>query len=290
MRLNIVITLSTFCLSSAAAQINAPPPESQQIENLRAFAKLYGYVRYFHPSDEAAGLDWDAFAIHGARQVRAASDAAQLERILSELFRPVAPTMQITGSSEQAEASPALSLTDTSELEVVAWQHMGLGDGTTNNVYRSLRTNRSTTLTGGAHTGVLVQVLDATPLRSTEVRFTGWGRAVDPDAPPQDEARLAAELGLPAGTDGVAPANALRRIHERASELVDEQYACWNDELRPALTDAGVRIIARSEWNARHRRWLAAYFHSEIMRYHIRGIASPKGLKYLIEKFNASDL
>ena len=85
--------------------------------------------------------------------------------------------------------------------------------------------------------------------------------------------RHAGELGLPAGTDGLAPASALRRIHERASELVDAQYACWNDELRPALADNGVRIIARTEWNARHRRWLGAYFQSEIMP-----VLSPLGL------------
>ena len=85
--------------------------------------------------------------------------------------------------------------------------------------------------------------------------------------------RHAGELGLPPAIDGLAPVNALRRFHERAAELVDAQYAVWNDELRPALTDAGVRVIARSEWNARHRRWLAAYFHSEIMP-----VLSPLGL------------
>ena len=28
------------------------------LANLTAFARLYGYVRYFHPSDESAGADW----------------------------------------------------------------------------------------------------------------------------------------------------------------------------------------------------------------------------------------
>ena len=27
--------------------------------NLKAFAKLYGYVRFFHPSDEASDINWD---------------------------------------------------------------------------------------------------------------------------------------------------------------------------------------------------------------------------------------
>src|SRR5690554_5495314 len=33
------------------------------LEELHAFAKLYGYVRYFHPSDEAAAADWEAIAV-----------------------------------------------------------------------------------------------------------------------------------------------------------------------------------------------------------------------------------
>ena len=47
-------------------------PQESGVEDLRAFAKLYGYVRYFHPSDEAASLDWDRFAVYGAGEVLAA--------------------------------------------------------------------------------------------------------------------------------------------------------------------------------------------------------------------------
>jgi len=43
----------------------AEPGEEQVIRNLRAFSKLYGYVRFFHPSDEAAAIDWERFAIYG---------------------------------------------------------------------------------------------------------------------------------------------------------------------------------------------------------------------------------
>ncbi|MBL7129341.1 MAG: hypothetical protein ISS16_10205, partial [Ignavibacteria bacterium] len=39
--------------------------EKQEIQNLRSFTKLYGYVKYFHPSDEASEVDWDKFAIYG---------------------------------------------------------------------------------------------------------------------------------------------------------------------------------------------------------------------------------
>ena len=38
-----------------------------------AFARLYGYLRYFHPSDEAAGLSWVRIAINGVAAVKEAA-------------------------------------------------------------------------------------------------------------------------------------------------------------------------------------------------------------------------
>ena len=31
---------------------------TKKVDNLRTFAKAYGYVKYFHPSDEASDIDW----------------------------------------------------------------------------------------------------------------------------------------------------------------------------------------------------------------------------------------
>jgi hypothetical protein len=36
---------------------------------MMAYAKLFGYIRHFHPSDEAARTDWNQFAIDGVRGV-----------------------------------------------------------------------------------------------------------------------------------------------------------------------------------------------------------------------------
>jgi hypothetical protein len=58
----------------------ADPPRDEHVENLRAFAKLYGYVRYFHPSDAAVNTEWDKFAIHGVRQVKDASSRGSCAR------------------------------------------------------------------------------------------------------------------------------------------------------------------------------------------------------------------
>jgi polyphosphate kinase len=85
--------------------------------------------------------------------------------------------------------------------------------------------------------------------------------------------RHALDLGLPAHSDGIAPAQLLDLIHDRAAALVDAQYRCWNEVLRPALADAGVGILGRNSWNARQRRWLRAWFRNKVMP-----VLSPLGL------------
>jgi polyphosphate kinase len=85
--------------------------------------------------------------------------------------------------------------------------------------------------------------------------------------------RHALDFGLPPGADGLSPAAVLNRIHDRAAELVDAQYKCWNQVLRPAMNEAGVRVFGRGSWNARQTRWLRAYFRNEIMP-----VLSPLGL------------
>ncbi len=85
--------------------------------------------------------------------------------------------------------------------------------------------------------------------------------------------RHAQQLNLPPAPDGMAPTTVLNRIHDRAAELVEAQYHCWNKVLRPALGVAGVRVLARDAWTARQTRWLRAYFRNEIMP-----VLSPLGL------------
>jgi polyphosphate kinase len=85
--------------------------------------------------------------------------------------------------------------------------------------------------------------------------------------------RHAHDFGLPAGPDAMAPAMVLRCIHERAADLVEAQYRCWNEVLRPALSDAGVRVLGREHWDAAQAEWLRRYFCDEILP-----VLSPLGL------------
>jgi polyphosphate kinase len=85
--------------------------------------------------------------------------------------------------------------------------------------------------------------------------------------------RHAMDFGLPPAADGMSSATILNKIHDRAAKLVDAQYKCWNEVIRPSLSEAGVRVLGRDSWNARQTRWLRAYFRDEIMP-----VLSPLGL------------
>lgn len=103
-----------------------PDDSRQLVENLYAFTKLYGYIRYFHPSDESAKLYWPTFAVYGVQQVSAAKDTDQLKQVLEELFLPIAPTMKIYYSYEQpSEITYPEDIIQNAK--VIAWEHVGVG-------------------------------------------------------------------------------------------------------------------------------------------------------------------
>lgn len=85
--------------------------------------------------------------------------------------------------------------------------------------------------------------------------------------------RQAQDFGMPLAADGIPHATLLKRIHDRAADLVDAQYRCWNEVLRPTLSENGVRVLHRQHWTARQTRWLRAYFRDEILP-----VLSPLGL------------
>ena len=115
----------------------ARPLTPQGLTNLTAFARLYGYVRFFHPSDRAALADWETFAIEGVRAVEAAASLADLQTRLEKLFQPIAPTVQIFPS----EKRPAPTNLPPA-AEIIRYRHNGVGQPTSlipNNIYKSER-------------------------------------------------------------------------------------------------------------------------------------------------------
>lgn len=155
-------------LLQAAAPDGQGPPT--QVDKLRAFAKVYGYARFFHPSDEAAAADWEQLAVDGSARVLGMTKKDRLERVLLEIFQPVAPTIQIVRADE--DPRPPAPAPPSSGDDVVAWQHRGVGvlnDGT----YMSVRRNRDNFLgaTYVNETTYLIQTIAADELRGKEIRL-----------------------------------------------------------------------------------------------------------------------
>jgi len=113
---------------------------TREIRNLSAFARLFGYIRHFHPSDEASKIDWYKFAAHGTELTRDAGNSEELKAILEELFLPIAPTIQIYHTGERPR--PVVLPQETTGLKLVAWQHQGVGLGSVDSdIFRSIRVN-----------------------------------------------------------------------------------------------------------------------------------------------------
>ena len=142
------------------------------IKNIEAFTRLYGYVKYFYPGDEAANTDWDRFALYGVKQVEKARDRAELKKILEELFLPIAPALKVHESRQKTSFSIAgITPPDTTNMKVVAWQHLGLGFGNPRDIYRSIRTNKPDILFFKNSYGAIANGLDAIPYRGKTIKL-----------------------------------------------------------------------------------------------------------------------
>ena len=103
-------------------------PVSRKIRNITAFAKMYGYVKYFYPGDEVSSIDMKRFAIYGCQKVENAKNDLELIHILNELFSPIAPSSILYLNFEKASFSQQRIVPpDTFGCQVVSWQYSGLG-------------------------------------------------------------------------------------------------------------------------------------------------------------------
>ena len=184
-----LLGLATLLVTVSPARAQIRPADSTSVANLRAFSTLYGLVRYFHPSDEASAADWNAVATLGASRARDARTPDDLRRALDGVFGPLAPSIVLFPTGNEP---PRPAPVPTDGLDLVSWQHLGVGLGDLNNVYRSARTNREAPET--ARFGVFTTGLDPEPLRGHRVRLTAavrsegapaqaWLRVDGPDGP-----------------------------------------------------------------------------------------------------------
>ncbi len=73
--------------------------------------------------------------------------------------------------------------------------------------------------------------------------------------------------------EGSYTVESFERLSQALHQLVDRQYALYNDVLLPALQEQGIQIISHGERNAAQRRWVRQYFLREV-----RPLLIPVGL------------
>lgn len=195
-------------------------PSSEALRNLEAFAKLYGYVRWFSASSDPSDPRWTTIAVEGVRDVEKARGPDDLARRLQRWFGPMAPGLVVG----VAPLEPAPDAPDQSALS--RWRHTGVAFG--NPAYRSERTAATgpdvwrTDLAGGVAVSLPVTavVVDA-PIAPA-------GGTSSPFASPEDRA---VRLG---GT--VIAWNVFRHFYP----YFEDEGRSWDEALPDLLADAAI--------------------------------------------------
>jgi len=66
------------------------------------------------------------------------------------------------------------------------------------------------------------------------------------------------------GADGLTPTESFQAITRRVRTMVADQYACWRNDLQPALARNGIRILGFSELTCQDREWLKEFYQNQV--------------------------
>lgn len=141
--------------------------ETDQISNLKTFAKVYGYVKYFHPSEEAANIDWNRFSAYGVSEIIRCKTQAEVIEKLNTLFKPIAPS--IVFSNGKSNYNTDVLIPPKKEAYTTTyWQHKGVSINMYSrypNPYKSVRVNAlmKTTKLGETKVTKSEPLFDASP-------------------------------------------------------------------------------------------------------------------------------
>jgi polyphosphate kinase len=67
-----------------------------------------------------------------------------------------------------------------------------------------------------------------------------------------------------ASVDGLTATEIFQAVTRRVRTMVADQYACWRDDLRPALAERGINIFPVTELKRADFDWIEEYYHSKI--------------------------
>jgi len=73
--------------------------------------------------------------------------------------------------------------------------------------------------------------------------------------------------------DGLTPTEAYQAITKRVRKMVKDQYACWRDDLEPALRQNGIHLLKVEDLDEIDRAWLEKFYVTEV-----RPVLTPLGI------------
>ncbi len=165
---NSVLVLVFLTACSNHTTFNDPEQE-KEIDNLMIFAKSYGLVKYFHPSDNAAYIDWDLFSVYGTTQILENTGKDSINTILKNMYAPIAPTVLFSNEKQSIEN---INTTDSC-VKWAYWQHQGLGMDSydPSKIYYSVRVNAVTRESKASGLGKILKSFSAIDYHGQEIAF-----------------------------------------------------------------------------------------------------------------------
>lgn len=115
----------------------------EDLTYLKDFSKIYGYVKYFHPSTEAAKIDWNVFAAYGVSKILECESDTDFLIALDELYKPLAPTI-VFSELPNSNILKRITPDNTENYLPSYWQHTGVSIGMNTREYSSVLVNQST--------------------------------------------------------------------------------------------------------------------------------------------------
>lgn len=73
--------------------------------------------------------------------------------------------------------------------------------------------------------------------------------------------------------DGLTATETFRAIHRRVRRMVEQQYACWRDQLVPRLAEHRIRFLPLRQLNPTDLKWLENFYRSQV-----RPVLTPLGI------------
>ncbi|MBL7887946.1 MAG: hypothetical protein JNL24_00245 [Bacteroidia bacterium] len=92
----------------------------RELTNILTFAEIYGYIRYFYPSEEAKVIDWDKFVIYSLKKIYSCKDDNQLINTLDSLYNKITPNVLFLKGNTPIEN------TNKTNKTFIYWHHWGV--------------------------------------------------------------------------------------------------------------------------------------------------------------------